>query len=35
MGTDSPILPHVTVHYTNMTDLHELASALFYTLDVR
>lgn len=34
MGTDSPFLPDVTVHYTTMIDLHEVASALFYTPDV-
>jgi len=33
-GTDSPFLPDVTVQYTTMTNLHEVASALFYTPDV-
>jgi hypothetical protein len=33
-GTDTPFLPDVTVHYATMIDLHEVASALFYTPDV-
>ena len=33
-ATDSPFLPDVTVHYTTTIDLHEVASALFYTPDV-
>jgi len=34
VGTDSPTLPHVTVHYTTMINLHEVASTLFYTPDI-
>lgn len=34
-GTDSPFLPDVTVHYTTMIDLHEVASALVYKPDVK
>jgi hypothetical protein len=33
-GPDSPFVLDVTVHYTSMLDLHELACALLCTPDI-